>query len=111
MSAGTREPPLTAARDRCSVTTRRSTLAGGLALFLGAMVAAIRRTEGRWLGSRTALTAGTAAGVVAIPGAAAVTLALALTGVATIAAIEHRLVTPSPEPPAPGPGFEPRAAE
>jgi low temperature requirement protein LtrA len=69
----------------------RAALAGGLALFLGSMVLALRRAEGRWLRGRAIVTAASAALLVASPGPPALSLGLALVGVAAIAALEQRL--------------------
>ena len=74
----------------------RLALAGGLTLYLGAMVAAMRRAEGRWLLPRAIVTTATAAAVIATPGAAAVTLGVALAGVAAVAILEQRLPAPVP---------------
>jgi low temperature requirement protein LtrA len=70
----------------------RLALAGGLTLFLGAMVVAMRRADGRWLLPRALVTAGTAALVLAVPGAPAVALGVALAGVAAVALLEQGLV-------------------
>jgi low temperature requirement protein LtrA len=74
----------------------RLALAGGLTLYLGAMVAAMRRADGRWLLPRAIVTTATAAAVIATPGAAAVTLGVALAGVAAVAILEQRLPAPVP---------------
>jgi len=81
----------------------RLALAGGLALFLGSMVAAIRRAEGRWLHTRAIVTAGTAGLLIATPGPAAASLGIALAGAAAIAALEHQLPAPQPHAASPPP--------
>jgi low temperature requirement protein LtrA len=67
----------------------RAALAGGLTLFLGAMVVAMRRADGRWLLPRALLTTATSAAVIAIPGPPAVSLGLALAGVTAVAILER----------------------
>jgi hypothetical protein len=88
----------------------RAALAGGLALFLGATVVAVRRAEGRWLLPRAMLSAGTAAAVIAVPGPPAVSLGLALVGVAAVAILEQRMPDRAPRGDARPPFAETRAA-
>ena len=71
-------------------TLWRGALAAGLVLYEGAMIAAVRRAEGRWLGPRAAVVAATSLLVLALPAGPAVTLAIAFGGVAAIAVLEQR---------------------
>jgi low temperature requirement protein LtrA len=89
----------------------RLALAAGLALFLGSMVAALRRAEGRWLHARAIVTASMAALLIATPGPPALTLGLALAGVVAIAALEQRLPHAPTHAATPARPAEPAVAE
>jgi low temperature requirement protein LtrA len=75
----------------------RLALAAGLVLFVGGMAVALWRATGRVLVPRAILTAATAATVVALAGVPpVVTFAIALAGVAAVAAQEQRATIAPP---------------